>query len=135
MKTKILVIGIVKKDNQILLRKKPDGSPPYKETWYLFGGELVEGTTPEAVIKDQLKKQAGIKIRMTNQLGWDTEIKKDHDGETKLFVYLDCECECLSGELRPGEGVERLEWVNIRNLNKYDHVPPSRKLFKKLGYL
>lgn len=135
MKVKILVIGIVKKGDAILLRKKPEGSPPYKETWYLFGGELTGSTTPERTIQNQLEKQAGIKIKMTEQLDWDTEVKKDHDGERKLFVYLDCMCEYLSGELQPGEGIERLEWVNIKKLGKYDHVPPSRKLFKKLGYL
>jgi len=135
MRVKILVIGIVKKENKILLRKKPEGSPPYKETWYLFGGELTGETTPEKAIQKELEKQAGIKIKMTKQLGWDTEVKEDLDAERKLFVYLDCLCEYLSGKLKPGEGIEKLEWVEIKNLGKYDHVPPSRKLLKKLGYL
>lgn len=135
MKTKILVIGVVKKGNEILLRKKPEGSPPYKETWYLFGGELVGDSTPEEAIQTQLEKQAGIKIKMVEGLGWDTEVKVDHDGERKLFVYLDCLCEYVSGKLVPGEGIERLEWMKIEELGQYDHVPPSRKLLKKLGYL
>lgn len=135
MEVKVLVIGIIRKGNKILLRKKPEGSPPYKETWYLFGGELKGNTTPEKAIQNQLKKQAGIKIKMTRQLSWDAEVKEDHDGERKLFVYLDCLCECLSGKLQPAEGIERLEWVDIKELSKYDHVPPSRKLLKKLGYL
>lgn len=135
MLIKILVIGIVKKGNSILLRKKPEGSPPYKETWYLFGGELTGDTTPEEVIQSQLEKQVGIKIKMIESLGWDTEVKEDHDGKRKLFVYLDCLCEFLSGELLLGEGIERLEWVNINDLNNYDHVPPSRKLLEKIGYL
>ena len=135
MKVKILVIGVVKKGNKILLRKKPEGSPPYKETWYLFGGELVGKTTPEEAIQNQLEKQAGIKIKMIEQLNWDAEVKVDHDGERKLFVYLDCLCEYVSGKLQPEEGIERLEWVDKKVLSKYDHVPPSRKLLKKLGYL
>jgi len=135
MKVKILVVGIVRKGNKILLRKKPKGSPPYKETWYLFGGELVGVSTPEKAIQSQLEKQAGIKIKMIKQLSWDTEVKKDRDGERKLFVYLDCMCEYVSGKLQPAKGIERLEWVNIKELSKYDHVPPSRKLLKKLGYL
>jgi len=135
MKVKILVVGVVKKGNKILLRKKPEGSPPYKETWYLFGGELTGNIPPEKAIQNQLKKQAGIRVKMTQQLGWDTEIKEDHDGERKVFVYLDCLCKYVSGKLQPAKGIERLEWVDIKKLGKYDHVPPSRKLLKKLGYL
>jgi len=135
MKIKVLVVGIVKKGDKILLRKKPEGSPPYKETWYLFGGELVGSTTPERAIQNQLEKQARIKVKMTEQLGWDTEVKEDHDGERKLFVYLDCMCEYLSGKLQPAKGIERLEWANIKELSKYEHVPPSRRLLRKLGYL
>ncbi len=91
--------------------------------------------SPEEVIQEQLERQAGIKIKMVEPLSWDTEVKKDHDGKTKLFVYLDCLCEYLSGNLQPAEGIEKLEWVNIEELDQYDLVPPSRKLFKKLGYL
>lgn len=101
----------------------------------MFGGELVGDSTPEKAIRSQLEKQAGIKIKMTKQLSWDTEVKKDHDGERKLFVYLDCLCKYMSGKLKPAEGIERFEWVDIKELGKYDHVPPSRKLLKKLGYL
>jgi ADP-ribose pyrophosphatase YjhB (NUDIX family) len=134
MKTKILVIGVVKKGDKVLMRKKPDGSPPYKQTWYLFGGELVPDKTPKEVIKETLKKQTGINIKMTRALGWDTEIKKDIDGEVKLFIYLDTICKYINGKLRLSKGIEKLEWVLISKLKNYDLVPPSKKLFKKLGY-
>jgi hypothetical protein len=135
MIVKILVISIVKKGDCILMRKKPQGSLPYKETWYLFGGELIPDKTPEKIIQDTLKKQAGIKIKTIKNLGWDTEIKKDIDGEKKLFVYLDVLCEYVSGKLRLSPGMERLEWIQISELKNYDLVPPSKKLFKKSGYL
>ncbi len=135
MQTKILIIAIVQKDDQILLRKKPDGSPPYKETWYLFGGELVAGSTPEEILQDTLKIQTGINIKLVKELGWDTEVKRDHDGVEKIFVYLDTLCEYVSGDLVPAQGIEKLEWVDVGNLESYNLVPPSRKLFIKLGYI
>lgn len=135
METKILIIAVVQKNNRVLLRKKPDGSPPYKETWYLFGGELVSNKTPEAILQETMKNQAGINIKLVRGLGWDTEVKKDHDAIEKLFVYLDTLCEYMDGELSPAPEIERLEWVNIENLKDYDLVPPSRKLFSKLGYI
>ena len=132
---KILVIAVVQKNNQILLRKKPDGSPPYKETWYLFGGEFVPNKTPETILQETLKSQTGVDIKLVKKLGWDTEIKKDHDGLEKLFVYLDALCDYVGGELTPAAGIEKLEWVDRVKLNDYDLVPPSRKLFSKLGYI
>ncbi len=136
MKTTILVVSIVKKDNQVLLRKKPDGSPPYKETWYLFSGELnPENQNPEEVLISILKKQTGVDIKPIERLGWDTETKPDHDGNITFYVYLNYLCEYVSGELIPSEGIEKLAWVSIEQLSSYDLVPPSRKLFKKIGYL
>ena len=136
MKTYIQVIGIIKKGDQILLRKKPDGSPPYKETWYIFGSELSsDRINPEEVIVSSVKEQTGLDIKFKEKLSWDTEIKEDHAGEQAFHIYLDCMCEYVSGELVPAEGIEKLEWVSTSDLKNYDLVPPSVKLFKKLGYI
>lgn len=135
MEIKALIIAVIQKGNTILLRKKPDGSPPYNETWYLFGGELTSEKSPEEIIMASVKEQTGITIRMNKQLSWDTEVKKDTDGVEKYFVYLDMLCDFVEGELQPGPGIEKLEWVEIDRLADYDHVPPSRILLKKLGYL
>lgn len=136
MKTKILIIAVVVKIDSILMRKKPDGSLPYKETWYLFGTELAPDGTIEDSIKEELLNKTGIEIEFDKQLSWDTEVKKDLDGEVKQFVYLDTLCRYKSGELKIGDNsIERLEWVSKNELNKYDIVPPSKELFKKLGFI
>jgi ADP-ribose pyrophosphatase YjhB (NUDIX family) len=136
MKIKVLVIGVVKKGNKILMRKKPNGSLPYKETWYLFGGELTSTKTPEQVIIDQVKNQAGIEVKVSERLSWDSEVKKDIDGEEKLFIYLDTLCSYVKGDLEVrDDNIEKLEWISINELDNYDIVPPSIKLFKKLGFL
>ena len=135
MKTKILVIAIIYKDDAVLLRKKPEGSEPYEQTWYLFGGELTDGQAPEEAVAETLRLQAGIEVRFSEALAWDTEVKADHDGEVKQFVYLDARFEYVSGEIKAGEGIEKVEWAPISRLGEYDHVPPSAKLFRKLGYI
>ncbi len=135
MITKVLVIGVVKKGDSILMRKKPDGSLPYKETWYIFGTERVPGEPPETSLINHIKKTTGIDVEVKERLSWDTEIKKDLDGVEKFFFYLDTICEYKGGELKLTEGIEKLEWVPISELKNYDIVPPSIKLFKKLGYL
>jgi len=134
MQTKVLVVAVVKKDGSILMRKKPAGSPPYAETWYLFGVELLPGLDIDRAIIEEIQTKSGITASIQNRVSWDTEVKKDLDGIEKFFVYLDVECEYESGDIVVGEGVERIEWVKQEDLSRYDIVPPSRTLFKKLGF-
>jgi ADP-ribose pyrophosphatase YjhB (NUDIX family) len=136
MQTLILIIGVIRKGDSVLLRKKPEGSPPYSETWYLFGGEVSgENTDPDQVLVSHVKKTTGVDIQITERLGWDTEIKPDHEGIMTNHIYLDCLAEYVGGELVLGEGIEKIEWVPIEKLHEYDLVPPSVKLFKKLKYI
>lgn len=135
MQTKVLIVGVVKKNDTILMRKKPDGSPPYKETWYIFGTEATPGISLDEAIKAEVLSRAGVIIAVKNKISWDTEIKRDLDGVKKFFVYLDVECEYVGGELQLSEDIEKLEWVKQEDLDLYDIVPPSRVLFEKLGYL
>lgn len=137
MQTKILVIGVIQHENQILLRKKSQGIfSPYQESWYLFGDELNgDHNDPQQVLKEVLQKQANIMIDPIQRLSWDIEIKTDYQNDLTLFVYLDYLCKYVSGDLSWGEGIEELKWVPIAELKNYDLVPPSKKLFQKLKYL
>lgn len=135
MQTKVLIIGVVKKDGAILMRKKPDGSPPYKETWYMFGAEVTPEVNPDQALIAEVFAKSGVTVEIKNKFSWDTEIKHDLDGIEKFFVYLDVECEYVSGNIRIGEGIEKIEWIKPEDFDKYDIVPPSKVLFQKLGYM
>ncbi len=135
MQTKVLIVGVVKKDDAILMRKKPAGSPPYAETWYIFGTEATSDVDPDQAIIDEVRVKSGVTVSVKNKISWDTEVKNDLDGIEKFFVYLDVECEYVSGDIVIGEGIEKIEWVKPEDLSSYDIVPPSRILFEKLGYL
>lgn len=135
METKVLVVAVVENNGKVLMRKKPEGSPPYNETWYIFGATVTAETPVDESIKQEVRTKAGVDIAITYKATWDTEIKNDLDGVRKFFVYLDVVCEYMGGELVAGDGVERLEWVVKSELCNYDIVPPSRVLFEKLGYI
>jgi len=135
MKVKVLNIVIVENDEKILMRKKPDGSPPYDETWYISGGEVKDGIPPEEAAKQVIKEQTGVNTKLRENVCWDTEIKEDLDGEVKQFIYLDSIFDYVDGGIVVGEGIEKVEWTPIKQLGDYDIAPPSRVLFEKLGYL
>ncbi len=87
------------------------------------------------MLNRELQARWNMTVRITQGLGWDEDVKNDHDGEQKRFIYLDAMCELAGGEPHPVNPNEELKWVDIKDLPDYEHVPPSEKLFRKLGYL
>jgi hypothetical protein len=133
---KELIIAVVEKDGSILMRKKPAGSPPYQETWYSFGCERIPNQDDPKTLKNYLKTEIGIDVEVDNkQIPFGNEIKKGHDGVTKLFIYINLLCRYLDGAPIVPKGAEKVEWIPKEKLGKYDLVPPSVKLFKILGYI
>lgn len=135
METKVLIVAVVENEGKILMRKKPDGSPPYSETWYIFGATATPDVPVDEAVVREVKSKSGVDVLIRDRVFWDTEVKHDLDGIEKFFVYLDVICQYAGGDLVPGPDIERLEWVDKSNLGSYDIVPPSRVLFEKLGYI
>lgn len=133
--TKTLLIALVEKNGAILMRKKPAGSPPYSETWYMFGCERIAGQEDAETLREYLDRTLGITVDLVEPVGQGEETKKDHDGMEKRFVYMDFKCRYKDGEPRVLAGAERLEWIPRDRLADYDIVPPSAVLLRKLGYL
>lgn len=132
MKTTVLAVCHIKKGGAFLFRKKPDGSLPYKETWYAFGAPLDgDNRDPELAIKNLVKKQTGVDVAISETLWWDTETKPDNDGVETFFVYLHSIAEYVSGDLQLSAGIEKLEWIDVNDLQNYDIVPPSREFLER----
>ena len=133
--TKELVIAIVERDDVVLMRQKPEGSSPYKETWYSFGCDRIPNQDDRTNIKNYLKDTIGIDVEVDNQsITPAFEIKEDHDGVEKNFIYINLICKYLSGIPKVPQGAIRVEWIPKDKLSEYDIVPPSVKLLKDLGY-
>lgn len=133
--TKELLIVVIHDGDKILMRKKPQGSAPYRETWYLFGVERNTEQDEEDTISNYLHRVVGVRVDGISAIGKDEERKKDHDGVVKNFVYRDFICRYVSGEpLAPSDN-EQVAWIEKSKLDTLDLVPPSVRLFKKMGYL
>ena len=134
MKTVLMAIAVIKKGDEILIRKFDPANNPYQEPWGLFGGRLEGDGTVAEMLNRELSERWNMTVTITEQLAWDEELKTDHDGEQKRFIYLDAMCELFSGDPNPVNPYEELKWVKIAELRDYQQVPPSVKLFQKLGY-
>ena len=130
-----MVIAVIRENNKILLRKTDPSKNPYSEPWALFGAKL-DG---EGDLIDQMNREFSerwnMKVSITERLWWDEDQKIDHDGEEKMFIYLDVLCRVSEGSITPTNQNEILEWASINNLEDYELNPPTAVLLKRLGHI
>ncbi|HEU5121914.1 MAG TPA: NUDIX domain-containing protein [Candidatus Saccharimonadales bacterium] len=135
MKTVLMAVAVIKKDDQILIRKFDPAKNPYREPWGLFGGRLEgDGDVTEALNRE-LQERWNMTVSIDKRVGWDQEQKVDHDDEEKRFIYLDALCNLEAGNPQSTNPNEELKWVGVTDLHNYELNPPSAKLLKELGFI
>lgn len=130
-----MAIAVIKKDDQILIRKFDPAKNPYQEPWGLFGGRLQGVGNVAEALNQELQERWNMTVTIVTRIGWDEEQKTDHDGKEKRFIYLDALCELASGEPASANPNEELQWVPLPKLQEYTLNPPSAKLLAQLGYI
>ena len=130
-----MAIAIIKDGDEVLLRKVDPAKNPYNEPWALFGGRIDGEGTVNELLNIELGERWDINVSVDEKLWWDEEVKIDHDGKTKRFIYLDALCSVASGSVTPVNKNEQLEWVDLSNISNYSLNPPSLVVLKRLSYL
>ena len=135
MKTVLMPVAVVKDGDKVLLRKMDPAKSPYDQLWALFGGRVESESSVNEALNKELMSRWNFSVSIVEKLWWDEEIKVDHDGKEKRFVYLDAICNITEGNPEPVNQNETLEWVSINDLRKYDISPPTKTLITRIGYL
>lgn len=134
MTTVLMAIAIIKDGSKVLLRKIDPAKNPYDEPWALFGGRIDGDGTVNELLNAELNARWNMNVSIDEKLWWDEEVKIDHDGQTKRFIYLDALCSISSGDAKPNNENEQLEWVELSDLSTYSINPPSIAVLKRLNY-
>ena len=135
MNTVLMPVAVVKDGDKVLLRKMDPLKSPYDQLWALFGGRVESESSVNEALNKELMNRWNFSVSIVEKLWWDEEVKVDHDGEEKRFVYLDAICNITEGNPEPVNQNETLEWVSINDLRKYDINPPTKTLITRIGYL
>jgi ADP-ribose pyrophosphatase YjhB (NUDIX family) len=136
MKHRVIVVGLIEKNECYLLGKKPENIGPYPNTWHLPGGgiNLDKETLEEALIRE-IKEETGIEIKEIQSLGFDEDYEKDKHGEMTHYIFLDFKANYLSGEIKANDDMKKLKWVKRNELKDLNLNKPTEKLFKKLSLM
>ena len=135
MNTVLMPVAVVKDGDKVLLRKMDPLKSPYDQLWALFGGRVESESSVNEALNKELMNRWNFSVSIVEKLWWDEEIKVDHDGKEKRFVYLDAICNITEGNPDPVNQNETLEWVSVNNLREYAINPPTKTLLTRIGYL
>lgn len=130
-----MAIAIVRKNDSLLLRKTDPDRNPYQQPWALFGGKIEGDGDITTLLNKELEERWSFTVKIDERLWWDEDIKVDHDGEEKRFVYIDALCRVESGEPSPLNPNEELKWVKISDLGNYELNPPTQNVLNRLNYV
>ena len=143
----IVAAMIFSKDGKLLLGKKhADRGGVYVDTWHIPGGGVDQNELLKTALIREIKEEVGINLSHYNIEPYDDlghgESEKIHEGENVLCkmhfnvfkVMIDDQC---TDEIKTSldDDIEKIEWVEIKDLNKYDLTPPSIELFKRKGII
>ncbi len=136
MKNRLIVVCVIKKEDQVLLARKPENQGPYPNKWHIPGGgvHLNEENCEEAIIRE-VKEETGLEIKDLQKIGWDTDIEPDKNNESTYYIFLEYIADYDSGVLCPQSDIVKLEWVDIIALNDYDLNRAAKATFKRIGFL
>lgn len=145
-----VVAGLIRsQDGKILMgMKDPNSGGVYVNCWHLPGGGVEPNEEREEALKRELLEEVGIDISpysvtLIDDTGSGESEKSDTDtGETVLckmrfFVYRIDITDRNADEIKQilSDDLVKTEWISNRNLYHYPLTPPSRILFRKLGYI
>ena len=121
----IVTAGIVCRDNEVLITRRPGGSR-HEGMWEFPGGKLDPGESPAEGLKRELKEELDLDVEVGDifevvyhQYDW---------GPVLILAYL---CRPLGSEIRNIE-VSDHRWVLPADIDGYDILPADRPIIERI---
>lgn len=135
MKHAIIVSAIIEKNGRYLFGKKPKDNGPYPNCWLLIGGRAyLEKEQLEESLRREVKEETNIEIKDIKQIYFD-EDSRVRKGDMTHLIFLIYHVKYKSGRVKPGDDIEKLKWVDKKDIKKLRLAPPTIKLLKFLKWI
>ncbi|MGZ5486086.1 MAG: NUDIX domain-containing protein [Nitrososphaeraceae archaeon] len=106
--------------NKVLLIKR--NKDPFKDYFSLPGGFVNEGEKVEDAVRRESEEELLVKVEPINILGVYSDPNRDPRGHIMSITFI---AKIIKGNLKEGDGVAELRWVEINNLENiklgFDH--------------
>lgn len=105
---------------------------PSRGLWSLPGGVLELGESLADGLRRELREETGLDVRILEVVEVFERILRDGAGRPEYhYVLVDYLCEKTGGELRPGDDVSRVEWVDPDRLPEYNMTSGTAAVIEK----
>ncbi|MFI9407781.1 NUDIX domain-containing protein [Nocardia sp. NPDC052316] len=105
-----------------------------KEVFYMAGGKIDPGETPELALHREVREELGVGIVSCDELGVFLAEAYGHASGTRL--HMTCFTAELDGDPRPTSEIAELRYFTVREYAAMDHVAPGSMLvFRRLHEL
>lgn len=131
MKYRIIVAAVIEKNGEFLFGKKAAGVGPFPDKWLILGGGVdPEHETLEEGLKREIREEAGIEItNIKHVIFYDGVHEKK--GEMVYHIFLNFTADYLSGDSKPGDDIEILQWVKKKDLKTFTNISAITESFLK----
>src|SRR5687767_2014870 len=106
--------------NKVLIIKRE--KDPFKDYFSLPGGFVNEGEKVEDAVRREAEEELLVKVEPIDILGVYSDPNRDPRGHIMSITFM---AKITSGELKAGDGVAELKWVEINNIKDiklgFDH--------------
>lgn len=122
-------VVLVHRGTFLLLRR---AIPPRKGEWWIPGGRVVKGESPEKSAKNKIYEETGVRVRLTKLLGVDSiyERRWGIRVQTCTFVYLARPIKSL--RIRTNFNNKEYQWFKKVNPAWHSYV---KKFVRLAGFL
>jgi ADP-ribose pyrophosphatase YjhB (NUDIX family) len=104
----------------LLIKRKKD---PFKDYFSLPGGFVNEGEKVEDAVRREAEEELLVKVEPIDILGVYSDPNRDPRGHIMSITFI---VKIITGELKAGDGVAELKWIEINNLGNikigFDHL-------------
>jgi 8-oxo-dGTP diphosphatase len=138
----VIVRALIHDGGKVLIgRKRGDVPHPLQGQWHLVGGRLEYDENPWTAITREVEEEVGIKVKPIKIVDVYPEFlvwPEESGVPSQYTLHIIFECIPLNSEIKPGDDVEEVKWVNVKRLKSYirrDSLMKSKKLLEFLKQL
>ncbi|MBI2656963.1 NUDIX domain-containing protein [Candidatus Woesearchaeota archaeon] len=128
MKTYLVVTGIVKFKNKVLILKKSPNDYNYPNRWSFCSGYIKEFESAEDSVLREIKEETGLKAQI---------VKKgklfQRTDKNKSWVIVPFLCRTKAKDVKLDHENVEFRWINFNDIKNYQTVPGLEKDLKVLG--